>query len=67
MAEIHYSKYLGTKMAARMTSSGSSTCSSLSAGLLAPDVCCARTALMLGLFRCDTSPPCSTEAWLKVK
>ena len=45
------SRYLGTKMAARMTSSGKSTCSSLSAGLPEEVVCFALTALMLGLVR----------------
>ena len=58
------SRYLGTKMAARMTSSGKSTCSSLSAGFPEDVVCFALTALMLGLLRWDTSPPCAEHSYL---
>lgn len=55
----HQRRYLGTKMAARMISSGSSTCSSFSKGLPPALACFAFTALMADLLVSVTSPPCT--------
>lgn len=52
--------YFGTKMAARMTSSGSNTCKSFSIGLLdCMLVCLAMTALMDALLVFAASPSCA--------
>lgn len=52
-------RYFGTKMAARMTRSGRSTCNSLSTGLLdCKFACFALTALIEARFVFAASPPC---------
>ena len=53
----HQRRYFGTKMAAKMTRSGSSTWSSFKRGLLDCKLaCCALTALIEALFVLVASP-----------